>query len=194
MAKSLFNEQNISNVIYARELVESSKLTIEKTSKGMKISLLAMACLYGGVPIASILLTFIGKINIDIFASLIGIIPTILILAYAGLSIYAVIVGGGFVKVLKMGWKVAKWAWYLVPIFPMDLIIGFVAGYMIIIGFIFIPIVYLWLMKRQAVKDLKVAEDFIQAYETEASRFTANNESSQHTYQKVEEKNEWLLK
>lgn len=114
-----------------------------------------MACLYVGVPIASVLLA---------------------------------IVGGGFVKVLKMGWKVAKWAWFLVPIFPADLIIALCAGYMIIIGFIFIPVVYLWLMKRQTVKDLKVAETFIQAYENEASRFTANNESSQHTYQKADEK------
>lgn len=194
MAKSIFNEQNISDVIYARELADSSRLAIEKTSKGIKISLLAMACLYVGVPIASLLLAIVGKLNVNIFYSLVSAIPVILVLGYIGLNIYAVIVGGGFIKVLKMGWKVAKWAWFLVPIFPVDLIIALCAGYMIIIGFIFIPVVYLWLMKRQAVKDLKVAETFIQAYENEASRFTANNESSQHTYQKVEEKNEWLIK
>lgn len=178
MAKEFFNKENISDIIYARELADSSRVAVEKASKGIKISLLSMACLYGGIPIASVLLALVAKLNVDFFYSLFGIIPVILVFAYIGLNIYSMIVAGGIKKVLKMGWNVAKWAWFLVPIFPMDLIIALCAGYAIIIGFIFIPVIYLWLIKRQAVKDLEMAESFIKAYESEASRFAVNNESN----------------
>lgn len=171
MAKNFLNEQNISDLVYARELADSSRLTIEKTSKGMKMALLGMACLYGGSLVSSVLFAIAASANMDFLSAIFSGLQLIVVLAYIVLSIYAVVVGGGFLKVLKTGGKVAKWAWYLIPVFPIDLISAIAAGYLVILGFIFFPAIYFWIMKRQAVKDLKAAETFIQAYENEASRF-----------------------
>ena len=165
--QGLFNEANIADIIYARELASSSKIAIEKTSKGTKIALLAMGCFY----VSSIMTTFAAAFNGGFIRNIFSTLAMLLGIGYLGLCIYAVISGGGFLKVLKTAGKVEVWAWYLIPIFPADLIIAAVACYLIVVGFIFIPVVYFLIMNKQAKKDLAKAEAFINAYEAEASRF-----------------------
>lgn len=47
----------------------------------------------------------------------------------------------GFVSAIKMAWSIARWGWFVVPIFPLDLLIFFFALELSIIAFFIVPII-----------------------------------------------------
>lgn len=77
------------------------------------------------------------------------------------LGIGSYIVGGGLMKAIKCGVKVAKFGWFLVPFFPIDLLCGLIGAIFGIMFFLSIPVVFVGMNFLQATKDQKEAEQYL---------------------------------
>lgn len=79
----------------------------------------------------------------------------------AFLAIPAYLVGGGIGKALKTACKITKIAWFLIPIFPADIICAIGGFFISVILFFFAPVVFVGLNYIQHKKTLEAAESYL---------------------------------
>lgn len=162
--RSLYNTINITDLITAQSIVEESRTTIEKTEKGMENAKKSTACVFLSIATLSVF-------GAEGFKGMIGaLLITIFTIGWILFMIKAIISGGGILKILGVSWKVVYWSWLLVPIFPIDLFIAFMAAGFVIGGFFYYPYLYYLIMNKQAKKDLETAEKFIVRYNKELEK------------------------
>ena len=88
-------------------------------------------------------------------------------------AIPAYLIGGGIGKALKAAWKVAKFGWFLIPVFPIDLLIGLVG--LIWGGFAFfcVPVFFVGINFIQHKRTLDAAKAYLAmcgyVYESESA-------------------------
>ncbi len=56
---------------------------------------------------------------------------------------------GGFVTAMKMAWKIAKFGWLVIPIFPVDVIIFIITAVYALFVLLFIPIIPVLKAKKE---------------------------------------------
>lgn len=72
---------------------------------------------------------------------------------------------GGFKVAIKWSWNFAKFGWFIVPYFPLDLIIGLAAFFIGLYGLFFMPFFTIIHTKKQAIMDLEVADEFLRNFQ-----------------------------
>ncbi len=77
------------------------------------------------------------------------------------LAIPAYLIGGGIGKALKTAWSITKFFWFLIPVFPMDVVIGLVGLLWSIFGLMFVPIIFVGLNYIQHKKTLDAAKSYL---------------------------------
>ena len=83
-------------------------------------------------------------------------------LPYAMLcAIPAYLIGGGIFKALKAAFKVAKIGWFLIPVFPADLVFGLFFLVLGIFGFFCVPAFFVGMNFIQHKKTLDAANSYL---------------------------------
>lgn len=67
---------------------------------------------------------------------------------------------GGFGTMIKTAWGIAKWGWYLIPIFPVDLFLLLLALMLSVMAFLFVPIVPIVIAYSNYKKEQKNEMEF----------------------------------
>ena len=91
------------------------------------------------------------------------------ILGFCGpLSALAIVIGiicykkiGGLKKAFSWGWKLAQFGWFVVPVFPIDIAIGFAFLIFVPLSLLFYPVVHVYIFKRQAKNDIEQADEYL---------------------------------
>lgn len=77
------------------------------------------------------------------------------------LGFLAYLVGGGIGRAVKTVWKLAKVGWFLIPIFPIDLLFGFAFLVLGLYGLMFLPVIFVGLNFVQHKKTLDAAKRYL---------------------------------
>lgn len=70
---------------------------------------------------------------------------------------------GGFKIAFKWSWNLAKFGWFVIPYFPVDLVVAFTAFFFGLYGLFFMPIFVILHVKKQASIDLETADRFLRS-------------------------------
>ena len=76
-------------------------------------------------------------------------------------AIASYIIGGGFGNAVSLAFRISKWGWFLIPIFPVDIIFFFIALEFAILAFFFLPVFFVWMNQLQIKKDKAAAEEYL---------------------------------
>lgn len=146
--EQFFKNITIDDLAMARMIVEETTENIAKADQGIKVGAVAMVLLFlsGFIPH--------GNTVIEIIRAIIGI-------GYFVALIMSYFCGGGIKTAFSIGWKIAKVVWFIVPYFLFDLAAAFVAGALVVMGYFYVPILFIWLYRRQEEKDLAIAQQYV---------------------------------
>lgn len=109
------------------------------------------------------LLAFTPLVDLPIFAWLDTVVGDIIFVAGVGGALLT-----GPIRIVKTIFKVAKFAWFIIPFFPFDLFLGFIALCIAAVAFVVAPVVFAAYNLYMAYLNKKYAELFI-AEETTVS-------------------------
>lgn len=135
--KHFFEEIKFDNYEYALDVKKDAEQRMENANKVFKLSVIGS--IFG----------FLGPI----FG------PLMLAALIIGIICYKEI--GGFKTALHWGWKAAQIGWFIVPIFPIDIIVGFVFLIGIPYYLLFMPAIIVYVFKRQAQNEIKEADKYL---------------------------------
>ena len=77
------------------------------------------------------------------------------------LAIPAYLIGGGILNALKVAWKITKIGWFLVPMFPADILIALACFFFSIVGLLFIPVIFVGINYIHHKKTLDAATSYL---------------------------------
>lgn len=76
-------------------------------------------------------------------------------------AVPAYLIGGGIGKALKAAWKVAKIGWFLIPVFPADILFGFAFLLLGMFGFFCVPAFFVGVNYIQHKRTLDAANSYL---------------------------------
>ncbi len=127
------------DIAKAEKVIAKSQKKIEKSKIGLIVAGVATA--------------------LTAIAFLVPVLDFLIVFAFLA-SIAAYIIGGGIKIALKTAWKIAKFGWFIIP-FPYDIATGICTLIFAVFGFLFIPVVFVFVNFLQIKKDLKEAQEFL---------------------------------
>ena len=142
--RELFEEMTFDNVLFAQNTLEECETKLNRNKLGMIVAAV--------VPVFDVIATAIME-NLGMGDSAFGVWFAAAVLAY--------LIGGGLGKSLKMVCRVTTVAWFIFPIFPIDLGIAAAAFCMSGAVALFLPIVFVFLTRIQISRDKKTAEQYL---------------------------------
>ena len=77
------------------------------------------------------------------------------------LAIPSYIIGGGIFKALKVAWKITKIGWFLIPVFPADILIALACFIFAVFGLLFVPVIFVGINYVQHKKTLDAATSYL---------------------------------
>lgn len=140
----LIEEKQFNDAAYAEDVLKICQVLLEKIKRGMIIA--------GIASVSSIIMVLTSEIEI--------ISNACFIISVVG-AIAAYIIGGGFGDAVRMAVKLAKWGWFICPMFPIDIVVFIVVLIFAIIAFFFLPIIFVFLHYRQINTDKEKAELYL---------------------------------
>lgn len=140
----LIEERQFNEAAYAEDVLKLCQMQLEKIKLGMIIA--------GIATVSSIIMVLTSKIEI--------ISNACFIISVIG-AIVAYIIGGGFGSAVKFAVKLAKWGWFICPVFPIDILVFIVVLILAIIAFFFLPVIFVFLHYRQVKADKDAAETYL---------------------------------
>ncbi len=158
--KTLFEEMEFTDANIAKETLDKCEEKLSRNKIGVIVALL--------VPVLDIA------------------IPTILMALGAaedvGFTIWIIValaaylIGGGLLPALKLVWRVTWFAFVIIPIFPIDFLIGAVAFCISGAIALFLPIIFVLMTKHQITMDRDAAKAYLAQFAMPNSE-TAENYS-----------------
>lgn len=80
------------------------------------------------------------------------------------LAFPAYLIGGGIFKALKVAWKITKIGWFLIPMFPADVLIAMVCFIFAVVGLLFVPVIFVGINYVEHKKTLDAAISYLAQY------------------------------
>lgn len=139
--EEVFETPQFNDAKYAQDVKENAERKLQRIKIGLIISLVST--------VSSVLL----------FMELTPFSDILFFLSFFG-SIVAYMVGGGIGMAIKSAWKVAKIGWLITP-FPIDIFTGLAAMMFSILGFFFIPLLFVAMNYDQYKKEYKEATEYL---------------------------------
>ncbi len=162
---SLFEKVKIEDPAYAQKLYDKECLKF-------KIKLICTVyCAVGSIIISLILWGPLKDYPETLFLDIVAI--------FGLLSYVACIVGGGLIKGLKLLGYIGLAAWYIIPIFPIDLIALAVAGVFSLMVLMSAPVIPAAISLYQSYKNKKEAEEFLALSNSANGMYNQNNVESE---------------
>ena len=84
------------------------------------------------------------------------------------LALPSYIIGGGILNALKVAWKITKIGWFLIPVFPADILIALACLFFAIMGLLFVPVIFVGINYVQRKKTLDAAVSYLALYGEDA--------------------------
>lgn len=81
---------------------------------------------------------------------------------------------GGFSTAARWSWNLAKFGWFVVPYFPIDLAIGAACFIFGLFALFFVPFFTVRHLKKQANKNIEAADSYIRLYQSEVNSEVVN--------------------
>lgn len=81
---------------------------------------------------------------------------------------------GGFSTAARWSWNFAKFGWFVVPYFPIDLAVGGGCFFVGLFALFFVPFFTVWHLKKQANKNIEAADRYIRLYQSEVNGEVTN--------------------
>lgn len=142
--KEFFEEMRFDDVLFAQNTLKECEEKLKRNKIGVIVSLI--------VPVFDVIVSMIlEKMNMGDTALTYWIIA----------AVVAYIIGGGIMSSLKMVWKTTVFSWFIIPVFPVDLCVAFVAFCTAGAAALFLPIVFVLMTRYQIGKDKKAAEEYL---------------------------------
>ena len=139
---SFIEEVQFKDLEHAKRSVTLAKVNQIRILVGFVIAAIAMV------------FTIIGIANKDSFPS--GSFTTAFILA-----IPAYLIGGGIGKALKVAWKITKFGWFMIPVFPADILFSVAFFFISIFFLLFVPVIFVGINYVQHKKTLDAAQSYL---------------------------------
>ena len=76
-------------------------------------------------------------------------------------AIPAYLIGGGIFKALGVAWKITKIGWFLIPVFPADVLIALACFIFAVLGLLFAPIIFVGINYVQHKRTLDAATSYL---------------------------------
>ena len=150
---------NEANYMMCEQLAVDAQYRIDKINRAMPIAIAATAA----TAVAYILQTVTSG-SAGFLASL----PVFLFPIAMVLGVVSYVLGSGFGEAVASVGRIAKWGWILVPVFPVDIVVGMVALFFGIAGLFFFPAFVLLDARKKAYKDLREAARYAVSWEQAA--------------------------
>lgn len=77
------------------------------------------------------------------------------------LGVVAYLIGGGILNALKAALKITKIGWFMIPVFPADVLFGIVALFFSIFALLCVPVIFVGLNYVQHKKTLDAAKSYL---------------------------------
>lgn len=77
------------------------------------------------------------------------------------LAVPAYLIGGGIGNVLKTAWKITKIGWFLIPVFPADVLFAIAFFFLSIFGMCLVPVIFVGLNYLHHKKTLDAAKSYL---------------------------------
>lgn len=140
----LFEDMQFDNALFAQNTLQECEEKLNRNKIGMIVAAL--------VPVVDVIITMLFE-ALGMGDAAFG--------AWVAAAVVAYLIGGGLGKSLKMVWKVTTVAWFILPIFPIDL--GVAAAAFCLSGGValFLPITFVFLTRMQINRDKKAAEQYL---------------------------------
>ena len=146
--KGLYQDIEIDSRSEAQQIVDSYGEVAEKGKKGFKLSKIGTAFSLIGIVLSLATASSSGALS-----NFFGILMFIgIILGFA-----SYIIGGGFGIALKTAGRLAEFGWFVVPVFPVDIVVFFFVLMFAVFAFFFIPVVFVGISSKQRQKDYEQA-------------------------------------
>lgn len=147
--KPLFEKMEFDDVAYAKSVVDECNVSLQRNKIGLIVGI--------AVPIFDFILLAIVSLLLDKGIDLVGVGFVVMIIA----AIVAYVIGGGLITSLKMIWKITWFSFLIIPIFPIDIVVGIIAGAFVVFGAIFLPVIVIFFERLQIKSDLEAANDYL---------------------------------
>ena len=79
-------------------------------------------------------------------------------------AIPAYLIGGGIGKAVKAAWKITKIGWFLIPVFPADVLLAIAFFFLSLFVFFYLPIIFVGLNYVEHKRAFKSAEAYLVQY------------------------------
>ena len=77
------------------------------------------------------------------------------------LAVPSYLIGGGIFKALGVAWKITKIGWFLIPVFPADILIAFACFFFAVLGLFFVPVIFVGINYVQHKRTLDAATSYL---------------------------------
>ena len=84
-------------------------------------------------------------------------------------AIPAYLIGGGIGKAVKAAWKITETGWYLIPVFPADVLLAVAFFFLSLFAFFYLPIIFVGMNYIDHKRALKAAEAFLAQFAPSAA-------------------------
>ena len=85
-------------------------------------------------------------------------------------AVPAYLIGGGIIKAIKAAWKITKIGWFLIPAFPVDVLLSIAFFFISLFVFFYLPIIFVGLNYVEHKRAFNTAEEYLAQY---AAPYTA---------------------
>ena len=140
--EKLFEEVQFQDIERAKREVEFAKINQIRILIGFVFSLIAIVC--------TALMIWGDPEKASSFAC-----------AAIVLAVPSYIIGGGIFKALGVAWKITKIGWFLIPVFPADVLIAIACFFFAVVGLLFVPVIFVGINYVQHKRTLEAATSYL---------------------------------
>ena len=159
-------KEKFSSIGEAQLFLQEAPQLLEKAMKGKKLANVHMflVILAIGAAVAGAVFTETlpqGSTEWQLMRTLSISFPSIVLNMLILFSILIYHIGGGFGNILSTFKKVAVWGWFIIPIFPIDLVVGLAIVLEGIVLMLYFPRIFMAIHIRSLRKNMAAAEEYI---------------------------------
>ena len=157
-------EELFNHPLEAQIVLEDAKRDLEENEAGFELAKKHVLYFWGSVAILILFLVIGLGTESSLLLTLDGILAMIAAIALAVLTRKIYNISGGTDDFRNMIKRYTIGAWRVVPIFPLDIIVGIYVAAFGLFAFIFLPKFMLSYRKKTLTKDIELAQDYIRRH------------------------------
>ena len=142
--KGLFENMEFNSAQYAHDVAEEMETKAKKAKRALPIAAVGSICGVLGL-----------AMDIDTSGGFLLVVAAFLI------AIVSYVLGGGILVGVKWVWRITVFGWFIIPVFPIDIVVGIFALIIALYGLCLFPIIAVSLNYRQLCKNREDALTYL---------------------------------